>query len=154
MKRFSFMAGICASALALASASSLAQAAEHDRPSFGTLDSDGSGEITQNELDALGKARFEARDTNGDGALDKSELLAAATQRTEARVDRMIKRLDTNADGALSQEEMDARRDTGRVFARMDTDGSGGLSEAEFEEGKERMQRRMKERRLQKSENE
>lgn len=149
MKRFSFMAGICASALTLAIASSAVQAAEQDGPSFGMLDRDGSGEISQSELEAMGQSRFDARDTNGDGVLDKSELVDAATKRTETRVDRMIKRLDTNADGMLSREEMEARRDPGRVFARMDTDGSGGLSPAEFEEGKERMQKRMKERRIQ-----
>ena len=49
---------------------------------------------------------------------------------------------------------MEARRNTDRVFARMDTDGSGGLSPAEFEEGKEQMQKRMKERRIQQLESE
>ena len=154
MKRFSFMAGICASALTLAIASNAVQAAERDGPSFGMLDRDGSGEITQSELEAMGQSRFDARDTNGDGVLDKSELIEASTKRTEARVDRIIKRLDANGDGTLSREEMEARRNTDRVFARMDTDGSGGLSPAEFEEGKEQMQKRMKERRIQQLESE
>lgn len=153
MKRFSFMAGICASALTIASISSAVQAAERDRPSFGMLDRDGSGEITQSELKAMGQSRFDARDSNGDGVLDQAELLAAAAQRSEARVDRMMERLDTNDDGSISLEEMEARRNMDRVFARMDTDGSGGLSEAEFEEGKERMKQRMKERRIQQIEN-
>jgi len=152
MKRFSFMAGICASAMTIASIASAVQANERDQPSFGTLDRDGSGEITQNELAAMGQSRFDARDSNGDGVLDKSELLAAAAQRNEARVDRMMDRLDANGDGAISLEEMEARRNTDRVFARMDADGSGGLSEAEFEEGKERITQRMKERRSQKIE--
>lgn len=139
MTRFPFMAVICVSAVGLAS---VTQAADRDRPSFGMLDRDGSGEITQSELAAIGQSRFEAADANADGVLDRSELTAAAEKRNEARVDRMLSRLDKDGDGAISAAEMAERRDTGRMFARLDTDGSGGVSKAEFAQAQSKMRQR------------
>ncbi len=144
MTRFPFIATVGVTAVVLATSLSVAQAADGDRPTFGMLDRDGSGEITRDELAAMGQARFEANDTNADGVLDKAELIAAASKRTEARVERMLTRLDANDDGVLSAEELADRRDPGRIFARLDSDGSGGVSEAEFNEGREKMRQRMR----------
>lgn len=143
MTRMPFIIAICAGAIGIVS---LAQAAEQQRPSFGMLDRDGSGEITQAELAELGHARFEAGDTNGDGVLDRDELRAAAEKRAAQGVDRMLNRLDRNKDGALDQNEISQRRDAGGIFARMDLDGSGGVSEEEFAQARAKMQERRAER--------
>lgn len=113
-----------------------------ERPDFATLDLDGNGEISMEELEAQGEARFAAADTDGNGALSEAELAAQASDRALGRINKMIERLDTNEDGELQQDELQAahegRRGGGDRFARMDTDESGGVSEDEFNAAKER----------------
>ncbi|MEO9515558.1 MAG: EF-hand domain-containing protein [Paracoccaceae bacterium] len=125
----------------------LAQAQENkgdrpDRPDraeiFKSLDADGSGEITQEELATRGADRFTRIDANGDGLLSAEEIIADRQKQTEQRTNRMIERLDANNDGQLSQAEVQGRRDPTKVFARLDTDNSGGISQEEFEKARHR----------------
>jgi len=120
-----------------------------DRPAFADIDTDGNGELTLEELQNLGAARFAANDIDGDGALSRDELLAAGQERMASRADRMLERLDTDEDGMISQEEMAAaqegrggRRSPERMFERVDADEDGVISQAEFEEAAERMMER------------
>lgn len=113
-----------------------------ERPSFAELDTDGNGELTVEEFQARGEARFAAADTNGDGALSAAEVTAAATARSEERVARMaarmMERMDADQDGLITQAEMTAAREgrggprVERMIERMDTDGSGTVSADEF----------------------
>lgn len=96
------------------------------RPDFATLDADGNGAITPNEMAAHQQARFASMDTNGDGAISAEELSSAMMQRRAAR---MIARMDANGDGMLQADEMGGKRDP---FATMDTDGDGTISAEEF----------------------
>lgn len=115
---------------------------------FSTLDADGNGELTLEELQAAPAAKFAATDTNGDGALDADELKAEAMASAEARIDqgiaRMIERFDENGDGKLQADEMPEpgkgrRNPAERLFKHMDADGDGVVTEEEFEAAKAKL---------------
>ena len=134
--------------LALATSAALpplaAAAQERGLPDFATLDADGDGLITQEELQAAGDARFAAADTDGDGALSAEELqariVANAGDRAAQGATRMIERLDANEDGLLQREEIAERGGDRmeRMFDRADSDDDGAISAEEFAEVAER----------------
>ncbi len=112
-----------------------------DRPDFATLDADGNGELTLQEIQNAGANRFASADTNGDGALSADELAAAATARQAGRIAKMIEKHDENGDGVLQADEMPQKRGQGRMMRRMehafdhaDADENGSLSAEEFEQ--------------------
>lgn len=136
MNRTTFIAGVAAAAMGL---TTLAAMANTRGPDFATLDTDGNGEITLQEMQASAQARFGEVDVDGDGFVTQEELAAHARGNAEDRAERMLQRRDANDDGKLSIEEMAGRRDPSRFFDRMDADNSGGISEAEFEEARAKM---------------
>ena len=113
---------------------------------FATLDTDGSGEITLEDLEAARDNRFADMDANGDGQVSEDEFIAHSQARAAERASAMFARLDADGDGMLSRDVLEAREGGGRMAARMieraDTDGSGGVSAEEFEAVKERMAER------------
>ncbi len=114
---------------------------------FETLDVDGSGEITTEDLTALRANRFAELDSNGDGVIDQEEFVAAQTARSEERATRMFDRLDADGDGTLSRDVIESRGRGGmgeRMISRFDEDNSGGISAEEFEEAKARIGERRK----------
>lgn len=132
--------------LAAADASAMGRGGAAKLPDFATLDTDGNGQLTQEELQAAGAARFAATDTNGDGALSAEELAAAAQERQANRVSGMIEKLDKNGDGLLQADEMpEPRRGGDRMehrFDHADTNDDGTLSAEEFAEMSEKHGRR------------
>ncbi|MFT6076523.1 MAG: Ca2+-binding EF-hand superfamily protein [Yoonia sp.] len=139
MKSKILMAALLSGAVLAAGA---AQAKEHrERPDFVTLDLNGDGSLSLEELQAQGQARFANVDTNADGALSAEELIAAARDRASERAARMIERQDDNGDGVLQIDEMPSRGDGDRaeqMFERVDADSDGAISQEEFETAKER----------------
>lgn len=128
---------------------------------FSDLDLDGDGNLTKEELQNLGKARFARLDTDGDGQLSPAELQAAAAERQNARIQRMIERLDTDKNGMLSEAEMKEVRGKGgkrwghgkrseerrearmdRMFDRVDANEDGVISREEFDAAKAHMMKR------------
>lgn len=113
---------------------------------FATLDTDGNGEITLEDLDAARDNRFAEMDANGDGQVSEAEFIAHAQTRAGERASEMFARLDADGDGSLSRDVLEAREGGGRMASRMieraDTDGSGGVNAEEFEAIKERMAER------------
>ncbi len=112
-----------------------------ERPDFATLDANGDGALTVDELHARGAARFAQVDLNGDGSLSTEEMVAAAEARSAGRVARMIERHDENGDGLLQQDELPTRGRgrAERMFERADANDDGTISEEEFELIKERV---------------
>ena len=150
MKHTGFITALVLSALAVTTVSAQAQGPRGlGGISFETLDTNGDGQITAEELQAREQVRFEVADTNKDGTLSRSELEAAAQARVTDRVSAMLVRLDANGDGVLTFEEVSqpgrhdrksARFD--RMFDRADADGSGGLSAEEFAKAQQHMGKR------------
>ncbi|NDV00415.1 EF-hand domain-containing protein [Pseudoroseicyclus tamaricis] len=109
-------------------------------PSFETLDADGSGALSLEEMTGAAESRFEAVDGNGDGVLSAEEVAAAIVAAAEARAadisERMIARMDVDRDGALSSGEIGARMpNPTAMFGRLDADDDGEVSAEEFEAG-------------------
>lgn len=136
MKRTAFILVVAMAATAATSVSALTRG---QGPDFSTLDTDGNGELTREELAAQGAARFDAADADGNGLLSAEELTAFSAQRAEDRAARMIERMDANGDGQLSPDELRERRNAGRMFDRIDSDNSGTITQAEYDAARERI---------------
>ena len=118
-----------------------------ERPTFETMDVDGSGEITTADLEALRTERFAAIDTDGDGSVSEAEFVAKAQADAQERAAAMFARLDADGDGVLSQDVLQNRSRGGgseRMISRFDTNDSGGVSAEEFEAGMEKFAERRK----------
>ena len=139
MKRTAFILVVAMTATAMTSVSALARG---QGPDFATLDTNGDGELTREELQARGAVRFQEADTNGDGLLSEDEIAARGSERLKDRAARMIERMDANGDGQLSQDEIKERRNAGEFFDRMDRDDSGTVTQAEFDAARDKMRKR------------
>ncbi|MCR9240391.1 MAG: EF-hand domain-containing protein [Rhodobiaceae bacterium] len=112
---------------------------------FEMLDLNKDGEITREEAESAGEARFQAADTNGDGLLSREEMTAAREARSAERQERRFAKLDTNEDGLLSPEEMAAGPHGERrqgMFDRVDENGDGKITREEAEAMHQKMQER------------
>lgn len=124
-----------------------AQGQRGESMNFETLDVDGSGEITTEDLTALRDNRFAELDSNGDGVVSQEEFVAAQVARSTERATEMFERLDADGDGTLSRDVIENGRRGGmgeRMISRFDEDESGGISAEEFEEAQARFGERRK----------
>lgn len=135
MKHVTFIAAIVAAAAVTAGGAAMAKGFGHHglKISFEEIDTDGNGEVTKAEIQAMKDAHFAKADADGDGKLTLEEMQARAREHANERAARMLERFDTDKDGALSKDELPQPRRAGKMFDRMDADGSGGISKAEFE---------------------
>ena len=107
---------------------------------FERLDTDGSGGLSQAELEAGKAIRAEMR---GEGR--RPGMGPGMDRGRPAKMAMMgLRRADTNYDNAVSREEFDAMIEA--RFARIDTDGSGTITEAEREAAKSQFKRRSRNR--------
>ncbi|SFT77537.1 EF-hand domain-containing protein [Sedimentitalea nanhaiensis] len=142
MKHTGFIATIIVGAVSLTAFAAAAQgpgAKPYHEMSFQTLDADGNGEITREEMNTHHQARFSETDANGDGALSRAEMIEASVKRAGARADEMIEQFDANLDGLLTQDEMPKQRRSDKMFDRVDKDGNGSISQAEFDQAQTKM---------------
>jgi len=113
---------------------------DRERPTFESLDANGDGMITADDIEAVRVARFSEMDANGDGTISLDEFQAQAAANSAERAERMFNRLDADGDGALGQDVLSKGRGGGdRMIERLDTDGDGAVSEEEFAELEKRM---------------
>ncbi len=118
---------------------------------FATLDVDGNGQITEEDLLARAGDRLAEADTDGNGVLDATELAAQIGERAalrmgprggdptawaEAMAKRVISNRDADDDGALSVAELSPDKGFGRMIDRFDTDDDNAISQAEFDAAK------------------
>lgn len=134
---------------------------DRTKRTFGKLDANGDGVVTETEMLAAQQARGEKKserresrkakmlarfDTDGDGTLSDLEKETARATRKEARgekrgskKDRKGKRgkrmkPDANGDGLISQAEFTAGAEA--LFLKMDANGDGVLTKGEGRRGK------------------
>lgn len=147
MKRALILTGVLAATISATAISAQARGFGPGGPqplSFSELDTNGDGQVTAAELEALGQKRFEQSDTDGDGFVTleemKANMLKQAEERFEKHGAKMLERKDANGDGKLSFEEMspnETRKE--KMFGHMDANGDGAISEAEFDEARAKM---------------
>ncbi len=121
---------------------------------FATMDTNGDGSITLEDIEALRAQRFAEIDTDGNGQVSREEFMNHAAAQAGERAGAMFDRMDADGDGVLSRDAIEARRgrgpDAGRMIARFDTDGDGAVSQEEFDSARaafrDRMGGRMKDR--------
>lgn len=117
-----------------------ARAAQRQAMMFEKLDTDGSGGLSQAEMETAKALRAQAREEAGGERRGRrgGERLGRRGGRGGADgAMRMLRRADTNNDEAVSREEFDAAIEA--RFARLDTDGSGTISAAERKAAMERL---------------
>ena len=110
-------------------------------------DTNGDGQVTFAEFEAIAVARFDAMDADFDGVLTQGERDSFREGNRDRRRDARFERMDRDGDGVLSLEEMnsaDTRRERfrERIRARVDTDGDGTVSPAEREAARDRFRAR------------
>lgn len=143
MKRAVLISGVTAIALTLTAISASAKPGGEGRGdrgprvNFEQLDANADGQVTLEEIQAQGAARFAETDTNGDGFISADELNAKTERDIADRVAKMIEKRDENGDGQLSLEEMQPPAEFAeRMFERLDGNDDGVISEEEFAEAK------------------
>jgi Ca2+-binding EF-hand superfamily protein len=113
------------------------------------LDTNGDGDISREEVDAVRAERFAATDTDGDGLISAEEFSAAAEAReVQQRAERhaaIFEHLDTDGDGTLSNGELSPQID--HMFSMVDSDEDGVITLAEREATHEAMRARWRDHR-------
>lgn len=74
-----------------------------------SLDANGDGVITLDEVLAKRQPYFDRMDTNKDGVLDQAEIAASVKERVDYWVKRVVKRLDADGDGKITRAEIESR---------------------------------------------
>lgn len=115
----------------------------HDRGQyFNKMDTDGSGGISQAEIDAVRLKRFSRMDADGNGHVTLEEVQAAGVEKANKRAERHFKRMDANGDGLVTADELDNRM--GKHFDKADADGNGEISRDEMRAAHEQMRKHRK----------
>ena len=103
---------------------------------FSSLDADGDGQLTQEELASAKSMMVAELDADGDGMVSEEELAAAIEARISERAAsfaaRMIEKMDEDGDGMVSVDEFGGHGDPDKLFSRLDRDEDGMISEDEF----------------------
>lgn len=119
-----------------------------DPAQFLSMDADGDGAVTLDEMAAARDMRFSQADADGDGALSPAEAEAFFPARPERperpeRPDRFAMH-DADGDGRLTSDELGARQ--AEMFSRLDADADGRVTAEEIDSAREAMRARMRER--------
>ena len=116
---------------------------------FASLDTDGNGSLTLEELQAMSAAKFAEADVDGSGTLSQEEVTTLVTAQMALmaanRAQMMIAERDTDGDGLLSASELQPNSGQGLavMFARLDADADGTVTAEEFQTAQTQMGQRM-----------
>ncbi len=118
---------------------------------FTSIDTNGDGQISAVEFEAVTDRKFVEIDVNRDGRVTAMEIdnYRAKAHKNKEKTDKgwdktyssaaQVKSLDTNGDGSLTEVEFEAG---GQIkFDEMDTNHDGYLSKSEFEAGHAKAQK-------------
>ncbi len=94
------------------------------------VDADGSGSVSQAEVDAYRAAKVRAADGSRDGNLTLDEFETLFAELVRERMVDAFQRLDDDGNGVITGAEMDER--FGDIVAHMDRDDDGELSRKDF----------------------
>jgi hypothetical protein len=94
-----------------------------------TVDKNGDGALSQDEINAAVDGRFVEFDANKDGKLSLDEFQALWAEITRPVAVRAFQFLDPNGDAVIEKKELDDR--FGKVVARWDRNDDGVLSPAD-----------------------
>lgn len=133
---------LVAQGLVVASARAQVPQPHSPSPSFKSLDANGDGRVSLEEVMAYAKkksgdlAPFSIKDVDldGDGRLTPEEFKKAGIKGFEGQGVINVKDLDIHGDGYVSREDLDEyfRRKHREEYARADTDKDGALRQSEF----------------------
>jgi hypothetical protein len=93
------------------------------------VDTDKSGSVTQDEINAFRAAKVSAADTTKDGALSLDEFGVAYNEMMRSRMVDAFQNFDDDGNGSITAAELDTR--FGDIVAKMDRNGDGSLSQAD-----------------------
>jgi Ca2+-binding EF-hand superfamily protein len=98
------------------------------------FDSNGDGNVTQEEFQSASSNRFERIDADNNASISESEFLSYMQTRRDQRHKERFARLDANKDGKISNDEFisASRERAQRRFERMDRNNDGQLSSDEL----------------------
>ena len=96
---------------------------------FSTVDADGDGLLTQDEIDRVANERRAAHDTDGDGNLSLEEFAGLWHETTRPLTVRVFQMLDTDGDAVVTRAEYEHA--LAGIVRRLDNDGDGSLTQAD-----------------------
>ena len=134
---FALMAGtVMAGATFAQNAPASNQDAERPNPIL-RLDQNDDGQISREELQAMGQNPMARADTNGDGTVSRDEVISAAVERATERAGAMFDHFDEDNNGEIAVENLPEppRRHGDRVeqlFEKFDENDDGTLSAEEM----------------------
>ncbi|ROQ01420.1 EF hand domain-containing protein [Stella humosa] len=120
---------LLAAATALGLIASVAVAAPHGGNAFiRDYDTNGDGQVTRAEFDAVRDVRFKATDANGDGTLDEAEYVGEYT----VRLDAQLAASDLTAEKKTEERQRQVRQAHVR-FGALDKNKDQRIDRAEYD---------------------
>ncbi|SFH09635.1 Ca2+-binding protein, EF-hand superfamily [Palleronia marisminoris] len=134
---FALMAGtVMAGATFAQNASATNQGTQRPHPIL-RLDQNDDGQISREEMQAMGQNPMARADANGDGTVSRDEVISAAVERATERAGAMFDRFDEDNNGEIAVVNLPQPRGAHgdraeQLFDRFDADGDGTLSAEEI----------------------
>ncbi|WP_417432169.1 EF-hand domain-containing protein [Kiloniella sp.] len=97
---------------------------------FEKADTNGDGQITQQEIANVQATKFSQTDLNNDGSISLPEMQEAVARRIAERTKNKFSKMDADNSGGISTEEFNARID--KMIKRLDHNNDGVIDKKEI----------------------